>query len=109
MRAAILTNRADSYYKPLAEGLSRMFAQVGLESLVLYDGLASLPKLPTLDNQLTLGWEERLRRAARSWHSRQLYRRLLDQLRTVDLAVVVGHVPAAYWESSFDDKRLRRD
>jgi len=109
MRTAILTNRADSFYKPLAEGLSRMFAQVGVESLVLYDGLASLPKLPTSDNRLTLGWEERLRRAARSWRSRQLYRRLLDQLGTVDLAVIVGHLPAAYWDSSFDDNQLRRD
>jgi hypothetical protein len=109
MRAAILTNRADSFYKPLAESLSRMFAHVGVESLVLYDGLASLPKLPTPDNRLTLGWKERLRRAARSWDSSQSYRRLLDQLRTVDLAVIVGHVPEAYLESSFDDKRLRRD
>ena len=109
MKAAILTNRADSFYKPLAEGLSRMFARVGVESLVLYDGLASLPKSRTPDDRLTLGWKERVRRAARSLDSRQLYRRLLDQLHTVDIAVIIGHVPMAYWESSFDDKRLRRD
>jgi hypothetical protein len=77
MKAAILTNRADSFYKPMAEGLSRMFAQVGVESLVLYDGLASLPKLRTPDDRLTLGWKERFRHSARRWDSRQSYRHLL--------------------------------
>jgi hypothetical protein len=109
MKAAILTNRADSFNKPLAEGLSRMFAQVGVESLVLYDGLRSLPKLQTPDDRVTSGWKERLWRTAKSWDSLLSYRRLLDQLRTVDLAVIVGNTPEAYYQSWFDDRRLRRD
>jgi hypothetical protein len=81
LRAAILTNRADSFYKPLAEGLSRMFAQIGVESRVLYDGLASLPKLRTPEDRLMPGWKERLRSTAIRWDSRQLYHHLLGQLR----------------------------
>jgi hypothetical protein len=45
MKAAILTNRADSFYKPLAEGLRRMFTQVGVESLILYDGPGIAPEI----------------------------------------------------------------
>lgn len=109
LKTAILTNRADSFYKPLAEGLSRMFAQIGVESYVLYDGLASLPKLRMPEDRRISDWKERLRRTAREWDSRRSYRHLLDQLRTVDFVVMVGHVPTAYWEGLFDDKRFRRD
>lgn len=109
MKAAILTNRADSFYKPLAEGLSRMFTQVGVESLVLYDGLASLPRVQVPDQRPASGWKDHLRRVAKGGYSWLSYRRLIRDLRTVDFAVIVGHVPSAYLESFFDDKRLRQD
>jgi hypothetical protein len=109
MKVAILTNRQDNFHKPLAEGLSRMFSQVGVESLVLYDGLASLPRTHVPNPHAPSGWKERAYRTARTVNSSLSYRRLIRDLRTVDLAVIVAHVPNAYFESFFDDERFRHD
>ena len=109
MKAAILTNRDASFCKPLAEGLSRMFSEIGVESMVLYDGVASLPKVRVPDHPLPSGWRNKLIWILEEGYSWLSYCRLIRDLRAVDFVVIVGHVPCAYLEAFFDDKRLRRD
>jgi hypothetical protein len=109
LKVAILTNRADSFYRPLAEGLNRMFKQIGVDSLLLYDGLSSLPRKQNPHQLRSSNWKGELYWFVNNVLSRKAYRCLLRDLHAVDLAVIVGHMPVAYLESLFDDTRLRRD
>lgn len=109
MKTAILTNRADSFQKPMAEGLSRMFSQIGVESLILYDGLESLPRLDMPGQTEQADWKDHVRRVPQKYNSWVAYRRLIHILREVDFAVIVSHVPIPYMEHFFDDMRLRQD
>lgn len=109
MKAAILTNRKDSFRKPLAVGLSRMLTKIGVESHVIFNGLASLPRKQASNKRSTSDWKGHLRWAANEGYSWLSYRTLLRDLRNVDFAVVVGHNPGAYLEYWFNDNRLRQD
>jgi len=109
MKAAILTNRADSFNKPMAEGLSRMLTKVGVESTVLYDGLAALPRKQVTGCVSLADWKGKMRNVVKQAEAWSSYRRLLHDLRNVDFAVIVETLPGAFRESFFDDDRLRQD
>jgi hypothetical protein len=109
VKVAILANRANSFYRPLAEGLERMVREIGVDSLLLYDGLASLPRKRRKGAGSGANWKGRLFRWAQDSASWLRYQRLLRSLRTVDVVIIVGHMPIAYFEGHFDDDRLRRD
>lgn len=109
MRVAILANRANSFYRPLAEGLERMFKQIGVEAILLYDGLESLPRKPLGGGGHRANWKGRLFPIAQGSVAWLNYKRLLRCLRTVDFAVIVGHMPGAYYDLFFDDRQLRHD
>ncbi len=109
MRVAILANRANSFYRPLAEGLERMFKEIGVETLLLYDGLEALPRKPLGGVGEGANWKGKVFRLAQGCASWLNYQRLLRHLRSVDVAVIVGHNPMAYFDFLFDDSRLRRD
>lgn len=109
VRVAILANRANSFYRPLAEGLERMFREIGVDSRLLYDGLESLPRKQRAEAGKGANWRGRLFRWAQRSAAWLSYQRLLRSLRTVDVVVIVGHMPGAYFELLFDDDRLRRD
>ncbi len=109
MKVAILTNRANSFYRPLAEGLERMFKEIGVETILLYDGLESLPRKQLRGSGKAANWKGKMFRLAHGCAAWLNYQRLLWHLKRVDVAVIVGHNPLAYLELLFDDSRLRRD
>ncbi len=109
MRVAILANRANSFYRPLAEGLERMFTEIGVEAILLYDGLESLPRKTLRGVGVGANWKGKVFQLAQGSVSWLNYQRLLRCLRTVDFAVIVGHMPGAYFDLLFDDRRLRHD
>lgn len=108
-RVAILANRANSFYRPLAEGLERMFKEIGVEAILLYDGLESLPRKQLRGSGKGANWKGKVFQLAEGCAAWLNYQRLLRCLRTVDVAVIVGHMPRAYYDLLFDDDRLRRD
>lgn len=109
LKAAILTNRAESFYRPLAEGLDRMFREIGLESVLLYDGLESLRRRHRAHGGNGSNWKGRLFQIAHKGAAWMAYQQLLRTLRNVDFVVIVDHMPLAYVDSRFDDRRLRDD
>lgn len=109
MKAAILTNRDNSYHRPLAEGLSRMFKKINVESIVLYEGLSSLPRKHKINQSPDNRWKYNLRLSIQMARSFVAYHRLVRKLRSVDLLIIVNHMPGAYLDTFFDDKRLRND
>ncbi len=109
MKVAILANRTNSFYRPLAEGLERMFKEIGVETSLLYDGLESLPRKQMRGSGKGANWKGKVFRLAQGWAAWLSYQRLLRRLRTVDAAVIVGHMPRAYYDHLFDDHQLRRD
>ena len=109
VRVAILVNRANSFYRPLAEGLERMFKDIGVDTILLYDGLTALPRRPVAGAGAGANWKGKLFRVAQECGSWLNYRKLLGQLRSVDFAVIVGHMPRAFFDHLIDDQKLRRD
>ena len=103
MRVAILANHANSFYRPLAEGLERMFKGIGVDTILLYDGLTALPRRPVAGAGAGANWKGKLFRVAQECGSWLNYRKLLGQLRPVDFAVIVGHMPRAYFDHLIDD------
>ena len=95
MRAAILTNDLNSFYKPLAEGLSRMLLQLGVKAEVMYEGLDLLdyaysPKPFTGDPlRFVSANVRRFRKKGRQ-------DAFLEHLKTFDLVVVVANNPFAF-------------
>lgn len=86
-----------------------MFTKIGVESVILYDGLASLPQKQAADNVSTPSWKGRLRQMVKEGDTWLSYRRLLRDLRSVNFVVIVATLPGTFLETFFDDERLRRD
>jgi len=99
LKAAILANRLNSFYKPLAEGLQRMMGQLGMEAWVEYDGLELMdfvyrPK-PLKDGPLhfvsgNLG----------RWRNKQAQQAFFRRISGCDLLVVVANIPYAFLKDS---------
>jgi len=109
LKVAILANNADSFPKPMAEGLHRMFQSIGVTSEILYEGLNSLPpskRRPTGEKRQT--WQKTAIAYGRGFFREVAFRRLVRKLKGFQVAVIIGHLPVAYYESFFDDRRLRR-
>lgn len=94
MKAAILTNNLNSFYRPMAEGLQRMFAKSGVQSDVFYDGLDLIDYKysfnPYHGDPLRFV-SSNLRRAIR----RRKQKSFLHQIVGFDLIVVVSNFPYA--------------
>ncbi|HRY97915.1 MAG TPA: hypothetical protein P5550_02560 [Bacteroidales bacterium] len=95
MKAAILTNDLNSFYKPLAEGLGRMFARAGVKAGVRYDGLDLLdfsyqPK--PYQGDLPRFFSANINRLRKKARQDAFFRWLKD----FDLLVVVANNPYAF-------------
>lgn len=94
MKAAILANRANSFYRPLAEGLDRLFKGIGVDRLLLYDGLEPLPRQQWNGAGQGANWKGRLFHLTQGGASWLSYQRLPRRLRSVDFAYHRGpHAP----------------
>lgn len=108
-KVAILANDADSFPKPMAEGLHRMFGRIGVQSEIVYDGLDSLPRTTgRRDRTSRQTWSQSAKNYGQKILEELAFRRLVRKLRNFQVVVIVGHLPAAYYQSFFDDRRLRR-
>lgn len=101
MRIAILANDRMSYVRPMAEGLARMFRELGEQPTVLYDGWGYLNPRTSLSRRSRMfvrNARSRLANAALGTeHVIQRRRKVIeDELRSSDLVVVVAHIPNAY-------------
>ena len=112
MKIAILTNNANSFVKPMAEGLERMFSRVGVESMVFYDGLENLARLPDkFTRYVRANGNDSLSMARRA--ARYLLRdapamyKFVRQLRGFDAIVIVNSIPQAFFNTAFPDDTLR--
>jgi len=111
MKIAILTDRVNSYRKPMAQSLQRLFRKVGVHSEIISDGISLLPSHGThlCRTNSAHGIGPKMKRTLSSLLSWRRYKRQLRRLRDFDCVVIVDHVPSAYYGSFFDDQRLRND
>lgn len=86
-----------------------MLGQIGVDSLVLYDGLASLPRRDSCRRTQAESWRTKLRQFANKILTALAYRKFIYVLKAFDIVVIVNHVPSAYFEAFFDDNRLIGD
>lgn len=105
MRIAILADNKDGFRKPMAQGLQRMLAKVGVQSTVFYDGLAAVAERPPLSYAshaalVTTGMRAMLKEWAFYW--------LVPQLRRHDVVVIVKTIPGNFTRSHLRDHALRR-
>ena len=99
MKVAILANNKNSYPRPMAQGLARMLARLGVESHIFKNAWLIMNQASKSRSGLAIA-----KRSVKSI----LWRRLLRQLREFDLVVVVSHVPAAYMRYFFHDEEMRQ-
>jgi hypothetical protein len=99
MKVAILANNKNSYPRPMAQGLARMLARLGVESRIFKNAWLIMNQASQSRSGLAIA-----KRSVKSI----LWRRLLRQLREFDLVVVVSHVPAAYMRYFFHDEEMRQ-
>ena len=100
LKVAILSDAGDSFPKPMGRGLRRMLQAAGAEPLLLEQGLDGLPRKMNLLGQ-GLSGQARLRALLQAWSRRWASLRLLRHLRPADFVIVIGHLPAAYYEHWF--------
>lgn len=109
LKVAILANDADSFPKPMAEGLQRMFQTIGVTSEVFYDGLDSLPPAKNqIHAKHPKSWQAKTISYGRVVLRELAFRRLVRKLKGFQVAIITGHLPVAYYESFFNDRRLRQ-
>lgn len=95
MKAAILTNALNSFFKPMAEGLGRMLSRQGVEAEVMYDGL-DLLDFVYQPRRLQEGPLHFLSANARRYARKQRQASFFKHLMTFDFVVVVANNPYAF-------------
>jgi glycosyltransferase involved in cell wall biosynthesis len=93
MKVAILANNAASFIAPMAQGLQKMFNQVGIEAQILYHGLDWLRRPGKFQGSGTIKLLNLITKT-------QIYR-LLFQLHSFDVIVIVINQPRCF------EKRLQ--
>ena len=117
MKIAILANRLNTYHKPMAQSLERMLQKCGVYAEVFCDGLSLLPRKSerafrglrsgTLGGRMPISRRmQKFGSAVIEWRN---YQRFVRRLREFDCVIIIDHVPSAYYNEFFDDKRLRND
>jgi hypothetical protein len=101
MRFAILANSRNSFPRVMAEGLERMFAQVGVASTVFYNGLDAIRDRSFPTKERTAG--DRFLDAVSDWRLRTYVR----TWRKYDALIIVGHNPVAFMRGFWNDDKLR--
>jgi glycosyltransferase involved in cell wall biosynthesis len=105
VKIAILADNEDSFRKPMAQGLHRMLAKIGVQSTVFYDGLWAVRQRQPLSHASRSALVKSGIRAARQeW----AFYWLLPQLRRHDAVVVVQTIPVNFLKSHMRDRQLRR-
>ncbi|MBE0640630.1 MAG: hypothetical protein IH599_01260, partial [Bacteroidales bacterium] len=95
MKVAILTNALNSFFKPMAEGLSRMLSRLNVDAEVIYDGLDLLDFVYTpkaFQSSPLHFFSANARRYARKQRQASFFKHLM----TFDLVVVVANNPYAF-------------
>jgi len=105
MRIAILTDNKDSFRKPMAQGLQRMLAKLGVQSTVFYAGLSAVAERPPLSyaSHSALA-KSGMRAILKEW----AFYWLVPQLRRHDVVVVVHTIPTNFRKAHLRDHALRR-
>jgi hypothetical protein len=93
MKAAILASRANSYVLPMAQGLKRLFDQVGVEASLLHRGLSMI------ESHCGPAWKVAMKKMLSHSHLWRLY--------DCDIIVVVMGAPLAFLRS-LKVERIRR-
>jgi hypothetical protein len=101
MRIAILADSRSSFPKIMAEGLKRMFDQLGVTSTIFYNGLEIIRARSASAGQRSA--VRRLRDAIQEYR----LRRYVSIWQEYDVLIIVGHNPAAFMRGFWDDARLR--
>lgn len=95
MNIAILTNRQNSFYKPIAEGLQRMIRSIGREASVFYDGLDLIDyhyHFKAFEGKPLHFISANLKRIRKREKQKNFFR----ALGTFDLVIVVANIPFAF-------------
>jgi hypothetical protein len=105
VKIAILADDRDSFRKPMAQGLQRMLAKVGVESTVFYDGLSAVAERRALSHASRFDLAKSgVRALLKEW----AFYSLVPRLRRHDVVVVVMSIPANFRRSNLRDRSLRR-
>lgn len=99
MRVAILSNQANSFVKPMAEGLHRMFSRIGVQSRIFTLGLRMMEQRV---------WRPGWRRRTRLFAMKTLLWPYLASLAPYDVIVVVLNLPNAFLRGNGNIEVLRR-
>ena len=105
VKIAILADNMDSFRKPMAEGLHRMFLKVGVPSTVFYDGLWAVAERPALSHASRFAL---VKSGLRAMLQERAFYSLVSRLRRHDVVVVVQTIPANFTRSNLRDHMLRR-
>ena len=95
----------DSFRKPMAEGLQRMLAKLGVVSTVFYQGLSAVMERPALSHASRYAL---LTSGVRAMRQEWAFYSLVPKLRRHDVVVVVQTIPANFTRSNLRDGALRR-
>jgi hypothetical protein len=105
VKIAILADNKDSFRKPMAQGLQRMLAKVGVESTVFYEGLSAIAERPALSYASRSALvKSGMRAMLKEW----AFYSLVPKLRRHDVVVVVKTIPGNFTKSHLRDHALRR-
>lgn len=86
-KIAILSNRSNSFVKPISEGLQRLLGRSGLTCDLFYDGKSLLsPEQP-----------------------KEKVKEFLTSLSVYDAVIYVSNLPCAFWGTVLDDELLRSE
>lgn len=100
MKVAILANDAASFIKPIADGLARMFTQIGVESKIFHDGLQQLDFNPQTRNPL--------KKIANVAYSATVNNRFMGALASYNAIVVIETIPQSFLRARYTGiERLR--
>jgi len=112
MKIAIMANQADSFVKPLANGLGAMLQKLGVEYKIFYDGLFFLDHNPKPKKIRFGGIKELVMSMYQTLFPP--YKKQMDQiwkeLESYDCMVVIEHMPIGYLKdklTKIEEFRLR--
>jgi glycosyltransferase involved in cell wall biosynthesis len=105
MKIAILANNEHSFPRPMAQGLARMLARLGVQSRLFLGAWRIMNR--STGPKVGSPWQRCISYGKQQLKAK-LWTRLLKQLRDFDVVVIVGHAPNAFMRGFFPDEELRQ-
>jgi hypothetical protein len=101
MKVAILANDAASFIKPVADGLVRMFKQIGVNAHLFTDGLRQLDYNPNTRSPI--------KKVANVVYSVAVHNRFMRGLKSFDAIIVIETIPQSFMRARYTGiERLRQ-